>query len=109
LSAWAQRGGCGLGNGLHGLEAAERSLAVSMTSLPEGRDQAAQASGQLHEATRWLSGCGCRRLAEQAQEAAGIAEQGMSESSIAALRRTLDRARFSLSLARERAEREGCR
>ncbi len=104
----AQRGGCGLGLGLAALAEAEHLLAAPSPGLEAGRDQAAQASAQLHEARLSLQGCGCRRVAEQAGEAAGLAEQARSQASVADLRRSLDRARFSLRLARERAGRDGC-
>ena len=106
--AQAQRGGCDLGVGLAALATANHLLTAPTTSLAEGRDQASQTSTALHEARAILFGCGCRRLAEQAAEGAGLAEQARSEASVAGLRRALDRAGLSLSLARERAGTAGC-
>jgi hypothetical protein len=106
--AQAQRGGCGLGLGLQGLDSAEHRLATPAASLLEARDLASAVAAELYAAARQLAGCGCRRLAEQAEEAARTAEQAASESSVIALRRSLDRARFSVELARQRAGRDGC-
>ena len=106
--AWAQRGGCGLGEGLAGLASAEEMLAAPSPGLEAGRDQAAQASAGLYQAQATLLRCGCRRLAEPVAEAAGLADQARSQASMADLRRSLDRARFSLRLAREKAGRDGC-
>jgi hypothetical protein len=106
--ALAQRGGCGLGNGLRPLDAVEQRLAQPLAGLTEGRAEAERSAAELREAARWLAGCGCRRLVAQTEEAAALAELAQSEASAAGVARRLDRARFSLRLARESAGREGC-
>lgn len=106
--ALAQRGGCGLGLGLRPLDAVEQRLAQPPAGLLEGRATAAETAATLREAAGWLAGCGCRRLAEQAQEAAALAELAQSEASFAGVARRLERARFSLRLARESAGSVGC-
>ncbi|WP_135468814.1 hypothetical protein [Crenalkalicoccus roseus] len=113
LLAWpaaAQRGGCGFGEGLAALAAAERALrgAPELPSLSAGRALAAEAGERLRAGAGILAGCGCARAAEEAAEAALLAEQAGSEVELARLRATLDRARFSLSLARQRLDRTGC-
>ena len=55
-----------------------------------------------------LRGCGCHQLADQAGEAGGIAEGARAAADVPALLRTLERARYALRLARDRAGREGC-
>ncbi|WP_165982932.1 hypothetical protein, partial [Dankookia rubra] len=72
------------------------------------RDAAEAAAAALAEAAGRLEGCGCRLAAEPVREAAGLAERARSEASVYRLRGALDRARFSLGLARDRLDRRGC-
>ncbi len=106
--AQAQRGGCGLVAALGVLDSTDQALAQPPQSLAGARALATTAGADLHQAATSLRGCGCPALAEQATEAAALAEQGMAAASVTEASRTLDRARFSLRLARERAGREGC-
>jgi hypothetical protein len=106
--ALAQRGGCGLGLGLQAMAGADQLLAAEVTGLAAGREQAGAAVASLAEAAARLQGCGCRRVADQVAEAGGIAESARAAAEVPALRRTLERARHALGLARERAGRDGC-
>jgi hypothetical protein len=106
--AAAQRPGCGFGLGLEALGQAQRSLGTVPGSLSEGRATAGAAAGALGEAAGRLTGCGCVQAAQDAREAAGLAEQATGETALDRLRRLLDRAGFSARLARERLERRGC-
>jgi len=110
LPAQAQRSRCGFGLGLEGLRTADRMLAeaAASSSLTAGREAAGAIAARLHEVAGRLSGCGCHQAADHAAEAAGLADQAGNEAGIARLRRSLDRARFSLTLARERLDRAGC-
>ena len=63
---------------------------------------------RLREAAAVLEGCGCRQAAAGLGEAAALAEEAQSRSSLDGVRRLLDRAGFSLRLAQERLERQGC-
>ncbi len=111
-AARAQRAGCGLGLGLEAMRAADRTLAQAprIPSLAAGRATAAAAADRLHGAAAALSscGCGCARAAADAEEAAALADAAGSEASVARVAAALDRARFSLRLARERLDRDGC-
>ncbi len=104
----AQRAGCGLGLALERLAEADRRLAEPPTALVAGRAAGAEAGSQLQAAATGLAGCGCRRAAASATEAAGLAEQAGAEASLGRLRAALDRARFSVGLVRERLGRQGC-
>jgi hypothetical protein len=108
--AWAQRGGCGYGMGLDGLRGADAALAEGSTAgaLSIGRAAGAAVAAPLREAATRFTGCGCPRLAEFAAEAAALADQAQSEASLGRVRQMLDRARFSVAQARERAGRQGC-
>ena len=108
--ALAQRSRCGFGAALEAVRAADRVLAggARLDSLAAGREAAASATERLREAAMVFVGCGCRRAAPEAAEAAAIAEQAVSEASVARIRAMLDRARFSLGLLRERLGRSGC-
>jgi MoxR-like ATPase len=110
LPAAAQRPGCGLGQGLAALDAAERAMAgaARATALLPLRDAAGRATSRLEEAARILAGCGCRRMAEQAAEGAGIAAGAVPASDPATIRRLLERARFSGDQARTIRDREAC-
>jgi hypothetical protein len=81
LPAQAQRSRCGLGLGLEGLAAADRMLAEA-TAAPS--------------------------FATGREAAATLADQAGSEASTARLHRSLEPARFSLTLARHRLDRAGC-
>lgn len=104
----AQRAGCGFGTALVGLGEADQVLAAVPESLPAGRAAGAAASSGLQQATATLAGCGCHQAADHATEAAGLAEQATAGDSLPQVRGALDRARFSLRLARERLGRQGC-
>ncbi|MCB4820866.1 hypothetical protein [Roseicella aerolata] len=108
--AMAQAPRCGFGLGLEGLRGADRHLRAGSAAegLLAGREAADAAAAALTEAAARLAGCGCPLAAEQVREAAGLAEQARSEAGPDRLRRTLDRARFSLGQARERLDRRGC-
>ena len=104
----AQRAGCGLGLALERLAEADRRLAEPPTTLVAGRATGGEVESQLQTAATELAGCGCRQAAASAAEAAGLLEQAGAEASLLRLRATLDRARFSARLARERLGRQGC-
>lgn len=106
--AAAQRPRCGFGEALAALRAAGAGLARPVEGLGSGRAQAAAVHDALRTAREGLAGCGCRRAAEDAGEAAMLAEQGAAEHSAARIAAVLDRAAFSARLARERLDREGC-
>lgn len=106
--ALAQRAGCGFGSALERLGEADRMLAAVPESLPAGRTAGTAAGSSLRQATATLAGCGCHQAADHATEAAGLAEQATAEANLARVRGALDRARFSLRLARERLGRQGC-
>jgi hypothetical protein len=109
LPAVAQRAGCGFGAGLEGMRAAARALAEPpRPSLVAGRDLAGATATRLREAAAVLDGCGCRQAAAGVGEAAALSEEAQAQSSLDGLRRLLDRAGFSLRLARERLDRQGC-
>ncbi|WP_431267944.1 hypothetical protein [Dankookia sp. P2] len=92
------------------MRSADRQLqaGIAAAELLPGRDAAEAAAAALAEATGRFEGCGCRRAAEQAREAAGLAEQARSEASADRLGRALARARVSIGLARDRLDRQGC-
>lgn len=104
----AQRPGCGFGLGLEALRAAEAALRPEPASLAAGRAAGGVAADQLRAAAARLAGCGCPRAAEQAGEAAGIAEETRAEAGRERLRRLLDRAGFAAGEARARLDRQGC-
>jgi hypothetical protein len=109
--AAAQRSRCGFGAALEALRDAGETLAAAAAapaSLADGRERASLAAGRLRRGEEGLAGCGCRRAAAEAAEAATLAEQALSEASVRDLAATLGHARFRLSLVRERLGREGC-
>lgn len=106
--AAAQRPRCGFGAALAALGTAERTMARPVEGLSAGRAQAGAAAAALGEAMAGLQGCGCRRAAEDAADAALLAEAATAEASAPAVAARLDRAGFSVRLARERLGREGC-
>jgi hypothetical protein len=108
--AQAQLPRCGFGLGLEALRGADRQLqaGVAAAELLPGRDAAEAAAAALAEAARRFEGCGCGQATELTREAAGLAEQARSAASAERLRRTLDRARFSLGMALDRLDRRGC-
>ena len=108
MPAAAQRSGCGFGEGLAALRVADPILARLAEALSAGREAGAAAAERLRAARTVLAGCGCRRAASDAGEAAMLAEQAGGEASLPRLAATLERARFSLRLARERLDRAGC-
>ncbi|MDO9709161.1 hypothetical protein [Paracraurococcus lichenis] len=110
LPAAAQAPRCGFGLGLEALRGAERQVQAGLAAgdLPAGRAAAEAAAASLEEAATRLGGCGCAQAAGFAREAQGLAEQARSEAVPERIARALDRARFSLGLARERLERRGC-
>ena len=83
-------------------------LAAPVAGLAAGRDAATAAHDHLRAATTILADCACRRAAEDAGEAAMLAETATAEHSAARIAAALERARFSLRLAQERLGREGC-
>lgn len=106
--AFAQWPRCGFGEGLAALREAERALAAPVTGLAAGREAAAAIHDHLRGAATVLADCACRRAAEDTAEAATLAETATAEHSAARIAAALERARFSLRLARERLGREGC-
>lgn len=110
LPAAAQAPRCGFGLGLEALRSADRAIqdGIAAATLLPGRRAAEAAATALADATGRLEGCGCRLAGELTREATGLAELARSEVSPDRLRRALDRARFSLTLARDRLDRQGC-
>ncbi len=107
--AAAQRPRCGYGEALAAMQVAEERLALLPDGLDAARSTAEAVAGGLRGSASGMAGCGCTRLAEAVGEAAGIAEPAISAASVAEARVRLERARFSLGLARRAAGREGCR
>lgn len=107
-NAAAQRPRCGYGEALSALRDAAAAAAVPVTGLADGRDRAGSVHADLRTATEVLQGCGCRRAAADTADAALLAETAAHQPSAAAIAQGLERAGFSLRLARERLGREGC-
>jgi hypothetical protein len=106
--AAAQRPRCGYGEALAALRGAEAGVARPVTGLSEGRAQAASVQEGLRGAVEVLAGCGCRRAAADAADAALLAEAAAQEGSAQAIAVRLQRAGFSLRLVRERLAGQGC-
>ena len=107
-TAAAQRARCGYGEAIAALRAAEAGLARPVTGLSDGRDLAGGIHADLHRATEVLQGCGCRRAAQDAADAALLAETAAHQANAQEIATGLRRAGFSLRLVRERLGREGC-
>lgn len=108
--AAAQRPGCDYGAALADLAAADRAQAAApgWRDLAAAREGAAGMAARLRAAEATLAGCGCALAAGAAGEAAAVAEAAGSESGLPGIRARLDRAGFSLRLARERLAGRGC-
>jgi len=109
--AAAQRPQCGFGLGLQALREADRALRAGSVApdLPAGRAAAEAAVAALKVSLGQFHGCGCAQVIQPVQDAAGLVEQASIETTTDRIRRVLERARFSLDLARQRLDREGCR
>jgi hypothetical protein len=108
MGAAAQRPRCGFGEALAALGAAEPLLARPPAGLSTGREQAMAAADRLRAAAVVLQGCACRRAAEDAAEAASLAEAAGLGDSAARIGAMLERAGFSVRLVRERLGGQGC-
>jgi hypothetical protein len=112
--AAAQRPRCGFGEGLEALRMADQALAAALARQPPaagllaGREALQDAADRLRAAEARLAGCGCPRAAADAGDAATAAEQGQGEAGVPRQAAAMDRARFSIRLARERLDRAGC-
>lgn len=100
---------CGYGEGLAALREAAREAALPVPGIMEGRARGEAVVTTLTSAMATFNGCGCPRLAELTGEALRVAQSAPSEASIARLSQLFSQARFRMQLAREHAERAGCR
>lgn len=100
---------CGYGEGLTALREVERDAASPMAGVSQGRARGEAAVAALGSAASTFTGCGCPQLAELTREAMLVAQSAPSEASVARLSHVFEQIRFRTRLAREHAERAGCR
>ena len=100
---------CAYGEGLAALGQVEREAALPVPGVALGRARGEVTVAALASATATFTGCGCPRLAEVTSEALTVAQSAPSEASVARLGQVFAQIRFRTQLAREQAERQGCR
>ena len=100
---------CGYGEGLSALREVAREAARPVPGLLEGRARGEALLGALSGAAATFTACGCPRLVERTREAERVAQDAPSEASIARLSQIFGQLGFRTRLAREQAERDGCR
>lgn len=100
---------CAYGEGLSALTEVERAAALPVPGVNDGRARGEAAVAALGGAANIFTGCGCPRLAEVTREALTVAQSAPSEASVARLGQVFAQIRFRTQLAREQAERQGCR
>lgn len=100
---------CDFGQGLAALREVEREAARPVPGITEGRARGEAAVAALDSAAGIFTGCGCPRLAELTREARLVAQSAPSEASVARLGQVFGQIRFRAQLAREHADRQGCR
>lgn len=100
---------CAYGEGLTALREVERDAASPVTGVSQGRARGEAAVAALSAATTTFTGCGCLQLAELTREAMMVAQSAPSEASVARLSHVFAQIRFRTRLARDHAERSGCR
>lgn len=97
------------GEGLSALREVEREAALPVPGVSQGRARGEAAVAALGAAATTFNGCGCPQLAEWTREALLVAQSAPSEASVARLSQVFAQIRFRARLAREHAERSGCR
>lgn len=100
---------CGYGEGLSALREVERDAASPVAGVSQGRARGEASVAALGAAANSFTGCGCPQLAELTREAMLVAQSAPSEASVARLSHVFAQIRFRARLAREQAERSGCR
>lgn len=100
---------CAYGEGLAALREAGREAALPVPGILEGRARGESVLRALSGAADTFTACGCPRLAELTREAERVAQSAPSEASIARLGQVFGQVAFRVQLAREHADRAGCR